>query len=206
MRSHHGMRPQDVLVLLKLVAWEAALPQEATALDLLGAEKWDADRLRAAGVRLHAAQPWKQLDLARELGLSQTEVSDSLNRSRLAGLIDTEKRRPMRRALAEFLLHGLRYVFPVEPGRIVRGMPTAHSAPPLSKVVASEEKFVWPDEAGEMRGEAIEPLYPSVPQAARRDARLHELLALTDAIRVGRAREQKLAREELQRRLLETSA
>ncbi len=86
-------------------------------------------------------------------------------------------------------------------------MPTAHSAPPLSKIlVASEEKFVWPDEAGEVRGEAIEPLYPSVPQAARRDARLYELLALTDAIRVGRAREQKLARKELERRLLEASA
>lgn len=193
------MRPQDVLVLLKLVVLEVALPREATGLDLLGAEQGNANHLRA----LHAVQPWKQLDLARELGLSQTEISDSLNRNRLAGLVDSEKRRPMRRALTEFLLHGLRYVFPIEPGRVVRGMPTAHSAPPLSKVVVSEDKYVWPDEVGELRGEAIEPLYPTVPHAARRDARLYELLALTDAIRVGRAREQKLAREELERRLLE---
>lgn len=199
------MRPQDVLVLLKLVVWEAALPKEAHGLDLLGAEVWDAARLKAEGVRLDGAQPWKQLDLARELGLSQTEIGDSLNRNRLAGLVDAEKRRPMLRALLDFLVHGLKYVFPVEPGRIVRGMPTAHSAPPLSKVMAeSEERFVWPDEEGEMRGQAIEPLYPSVPQAARRDQKLYELLALCDALRVGRAREQKLAREELERRIMES--
>lgn len=202
MRSHHGMRPQDVLVLLKLVIFEAARPQEATGLDVLGAEEGNASHLRA----LHSVQPWKQLDLARELGLSQTEISDSLNRNRLAGLVDAEKRRPMRRALTDFLLHGLRYVFPVEPGRVVRGMPTAHCAPPLSQVVVSDEKYVWPDEASELRGEAIEPLYPTVPYAARRDARLYELLALTDALRVGRAREQKLAREELESRLMEPTS
>lgn len=199
MRSHHGMRPQDVLVLLKLVAWEAAQPQQAVPLDFIGANEANPTQLAT----LHRVQPWKQLELARELGLSQTEISDSLNRNRLAGLVDAEKRRPMRRALTDFLLHGLRYVFPVEPGRVVRGMPTAHCAPPLSGVVVSDEKYVWPDEAGELRGEAIEPLYPTVPYAARRDARLYELLALTDALRVGRAREQKLAREELERRILE---
>lgn len=203
MRSHHGMRPQDVLVLLKLVAWEAAQPKETTGLDLLGAEVWDAHRLAAEG-RLLAARPWKQLDLARELGLSQTEISDALNRNRLAGLVDAEKRRPMRRALTDFVLHGLRYVFPIEPGRMVRGMPTAHSAPPLSKIIIeAEEKFVWPDEEGEARGQAIPPLYPTIPAAARRDPMLYELLALVDALRVGRAREQKLAREELERRLME---
>lgn len=203
MRIHHGMRPQDVLVLLKLVAWEAALPKEAKGLDGFGAEVMDAAHFNAALPEwARSGQPWKQLHLARELGLSQTEISDSLNRSRLAGLVDAERRRPMRTALTEFVLHGLRYVFPVEPGRIVRGLPTAHSAPPLSDtIMESEEKFVWPDEEGLVRGQAIEPLYPSVPQAARRDPSLYELLALCDALRVGRAREQQLARKELERRL-----
>ena len=39
----------------------------------------------------------------------------------------------------------------------------------------------------------ITPLYPKVPQAAREDAQLYELLALTDALRVGRPRERQLA-------------
>jgi hypothetical protein len=179
MRSHNGMRPQDVLILLKLALWTDDVPRSNT------------EKLF-----------WKQLDLAREVGLSQTEISDSLNRSRLAGLVDPDRRRPMRTALVEFLLHGLRYVFPVEPGRIVRGLPTAHSAPPLSKViVASEDKFVWPDAEGEMRGQAVEPLYPTVPLAARRDPKLYELLALVDALRVERSREQDLARHALRERL-----
>ena len=47
----------------------------------------------------------------------------------------------------------------------------------------------------------IDPLYPSVPAAAAEDPRLHELLALADALRVGRARERSMARTELTKRL-----
>ena len=45
------------------------------------------------------------------------------------------------------------------------------------------------------------PLYPSVPEAALKDEKLHELLALVDALRVGRAREKELAIRELKKRL-----
>lgn len=189
MRSHTGMRPQDILVLLKLVVWSLegyASPQ---------------------GGILRGVRPWRQLDLAHELGLSQAEVTESLNRSRLAGLVDAEKRQPMSRALLDFLLHGLQYVFPVEPGGIVRGMPTAHSAPPLSTVIiGQEEKYVWPDEEGEARGQAVTPLYSTVPRAARLDPKLYELLALVDALRVGRSREQRFARDELSKRILASAA
>jgi hypothetical protein len=44
------------------------------------------------------------------------------------------------------------------------------------------------------------PLYSSVPEAALRDTKLHELLALTDALRVGRAREREIAIFELNKR------
>jgi hypothetical protein len=43
------------------------------------------------------------------------------------------------------------------------------------------------------RGQAIEPLHPSVPYACRQDKRLYEMLALADALRIGRARERSLA-------------
>ena len=45
------------------------------------------------------------------------------------------------------------------------------------------------------------PLYKSVPQAARRDSRLYELLALVDAIRSGQGRARDLAVAELHARL-----
>jgi hypothetical protein len=60
---------------------------------------------------------------------------------------------------------------------------------------------VWPDPEGSTRGVAFEPLYPTVPQAARRDPALYELLALVDAVRDGRARERKIAEKELVKRL-----
>lgn len=61
---------------------------------------------------------------------------------------------------------------------------------------------VWPDPAGTVRGESFEPLHRAAPEAARRDPGLYELLALLDALRGGRARERKLARAELEARLL----
>lgn len=52
-----------------------------------------------------------------------------------------------------------------------------------------------------MRGQAIAPLYRSVPQAAKNDPKLYALLSLTDAIRVSRVREQRLAASELEKLL-----
>jgi hypothetical protein len=47
----------------------------------------------------------------------------------------------------------------------------------------------------------VQPLDRSVPQAARRDPALYDLLALVDALRIGRARERGLAEKEINRRL-----
>lgn len=82
-------------------------------------------------------------------------------------------------------------------------MPTAWAAPPLSEalIFAAENAPVWPDAMGEVRGMAIEPLHPAVPDAARRDPRLWEMLALFDAIRVGSPRERGLAGEMLEQRI-----
>ncbi|MFA5140657.1 MAG: hypothetical protein WC728_15620 [Elusimicrobiota bacterium] len=146
---------------------------------------------------------WRLVDLAQELGLSLSEVSTSLERSKRARLLDSSKKKINWPAFLEFVLHGLKYVYPAEPGAICRGVPTAHSAPPLSNEIVSNDndQYVWPSGDGTVRGQAIEPLYSSVPEAALRDPALHQLLALVDALRVGRARERQLASEELKRRL-----
>ncbi len=141
-------------------------------------------------------------DIAVALKISPSEVSESIERSRRAGLVDSSKRKIMPQALYEFLIYGLKYVWPAIPGKKTRGVPTAHSAKPLSScIVSSEDVYVWPYAKGTLRGEGIQPLYHTVPQIAESNPLLYQMLALIDAIRIGKAREVKIAREELQKRL-----
>ena len=76
--------------------------------------------------------------------------------------------------------------------------------PPLAALIAASNATspVWPDPAGSTRGQALYPLYPSAPLAARSDPQLYEFLALVDAIRIGNVREQQLAESLLKERLL----
>ncbi|NCU33489.1 MAG: hypothetical protein EOM23_11305 [Candidatus Moranbacteria bacterium] len=143
---------------------------------------------------------WFQQSLAESLGISQSEVSKSLQRSKYAGLVDQSGKLVMKMALMDFLQYGLRYVFPQKPGPVVRGMPTSHSAPPLNAEIQASEAYVWPYAKGTQRGHSIMPLYGSVPEAALKDKHLYELLALTDALRVGRARERNIAVLEIKKR------
>jgi hypothetical protein len=140
--------------------------------------------------------------LAKELGISASELSSSIRRSIVAGLIDPVDRGCIRPALLEFMLHGFRYVFPIKPGGLTRGMPTAHSAPPLKDKIVSKIDFVWPLPKGPSRGQAIEPIYKSVPVAAQNDSTLYELLALADAMRVGSTRERNMASEILEEMIM----
>jgi hypothetical protein len=147
---------------------------------------------------------WTYPSIASALSLSASEAHAAVKRAQAGGLFDEVRRAPRKRELLEFITHGLRYVFPVERGSISRGRPTAHGAPPLRdriRQIQCEPIPVWPDPDGEARGEAWEPLYPSVPKATRQDEALYEALALIDAIRGGRARERSLALKELTERL-----
>lgn len=110
---------------------------------------------------------------------------------------------PNKSALEEFLIHGLKYAFPPQRGELTRGMPTGYAAEPLkSRVSASNDAPpVWPFSEGKMRGYSFAPLYKTVPQAALRDPYLYEMLALIDALRDGRARERRIAEDEIKTRL-----
>ena len=185
MKKHSGMRPQDVPILLKVdVHRQSSMVK------------------RPLGGFLRRERPLLQKNIAAELGISSSEVTESLARSAFAGLYDPIRKKVMARALFDFLQYGLKYVFPQQPGALVRGIPTAHSAKPLVDLVQSNEPYVWPSADGTLRGQAIEPLYPTVVQAVSNDQLLYEMLALVDAIRVGKAREVKLAVNELSKRLL----
>lgn len=148
-------------------------------------------------------EPLSYAQLAHELGLSPSQAHAAVQRAGQAKLLDARTKKVNRAALAEFLLHGLKYMCPAQPGPVVRGLPTAHSAPPLCEVFAdAAAPVVWPDPEGDVRGESIEPLYKSAPAAARRDPDLYASLALLDAIRSGRARERQVASEKLKRMIL----
>ncbi|MDQ1164599.1 hypothetical protein [Flavobacterium sp. SORGH_AS_0622] len=145
---------------------------------------------------------WFQDTLALELYMSQSEISQSLNRCKYALLIDSSKKKVNRMAFTEFLFYGLRYVFPQQPGPVVRGIATAHSAAPINEHINADEVYVWPYARGNIRGQAIEPLYPTVVDAALRDFAFYELASLVDSLRVGRTREREIAKEELRKRIL----
>jgi hypothetical protein len=140
--------------------------------------------------------------LAQDLGISASETHAAVKRAVRCGLVDGESRAVRKEALREFLIHGLRYVFPGEWSGVTRGVPTSYAAPPLkAKFAAGDMPPVWPHPEGTARGEGLAPLYKSAPRAALRDHRLYEWLALVDAVRAGRARERSLAALEIERRL-----
>lgn len=170
MRKHNGMRPQDIVILLKIIS--------------LGKNDWQFQ------------------DLSRSLYLSGSEISESLNRSQIAGLVDFNKKRVNKLAFMEFLEYGMQYVFPQAPGALVNGMPTAHSHPFMKKKFISNDDYVWPDFEGKLRGQSIEPLYNNQVKAIREDEKLYLLLALVDVIRVGKVREIKLAIKELRKMII----
>lgn len=147
-------------------------------------------------------------ELGRATGMSASEAHQATRRGVLAGLLAPaasrfDKPHVRLRALLRFLEHGLPHVFFALAGRVVRGVPTAHSAPPLNSLLSESEDLplVWPAAEGKVRGRAVEPLHPSAPRLASSNPRLYQLLALVDALRLGDARERKLALKELQSRL-----
>ena len=171
-KQHKGMRPQDVVVLIKLAI---------------------------------SNRQWSAKELGQSLGLSKSEVCNSLDRSMQAGLLDDSKRLVKRQRLVEFLQHGVGYVFPANLTKtFIKGVPTALSAKPLAGRFVSDADFVWPDESGDRMGLGVTPLCSSAPKAAKNDAQLHSVLALVDTLRLesSRVRERNIAKELLEDILL----
>jgi hypothetical protein len=149
-------------------------------------------------LHLVGAQPPKTYQhLSMDLGMSASEVHQALRRAGESGLYDPLAKAVRSEALLEFLLHGLRYVYPAKRLPRGRGVPTGVSAAPLREHFppSDGDDLVWPDPDGDAYGDGLEPLYRSVPFAVRSHPDLHRRLALVDAIRAGRARERKLAME-----------
>jgi DNA-binding Lrp family transcriptional regulator len=139
--------------------------------------------------------------LAADLAISSATAHEAVSRLSDAGLVRRAERHVNRRALLEFLEHGVRYAFPGKLGTPVRGVPTAHSGPVLAKELEALEPVVWPEPTGTAVGPAVSPLLDKASRLPTSCPSVYEMLTLVDAIRVGRARERTLATEHLRRRL-----
>ncbi|MGE0098456.1 MAG: hypothetical protein AB7S86_08905 [Hydrogenophaga sp.] len=114
-------------------------------------------------------------------------------------LMDDNPARVHRANLTEFAVHGARFAFPAQRLPNSPGVPTGRSCPEAARwLPKGEGAWVWPHPQGPWQGQGIEPLHPGVPFAAMQDVRLHEMLALFDALRVGEPGERQAAGQRLQ--------
>jgi len=145
-----------------------------------------------------AAQKLPYAELAETVRLSVAETHAAVKRLQASALLN-DAHRPVGRHALEFLVHGLRYAFPLRPsGRLAKGMPTAYAAPVAADEFASSGSApVWAIPDGTVYGLAVDPLYPTAPEAAAGDAALYGRLALFDMLRGGRLRERRFAESKI---------
>jgi hypothetical protein len=202
------LKAQDFLVALKLVAWghqRWTYARLALELGLSGSEAHGAvKRGLLAGLLLRnqiAGDSAQAMVQEEPQGIYRVAAKRVRRASAVAeeGSAADNPARPHPHNLAEFALHGAKYAFVAVQLPLAVGVPTSHSAPAFAGVFApGSTDFVWPHPNGSVRGVGVEPLHPSVPYAAMQDAKLYEMLALFDALRVGKARERGMALERLQ--------
>lgn len=140
-------------------------------------------------------------DLAQQLFLSNSEITNIYERLRFSGLLDVNTNTIRLQSLYEFLIYGFRYVFPAIVGPETRGILTGANALPDNNIRSTN--YVWPTYEGIDRGYSIAPLYPEVIHAVRNDGLLYTALVVCDMLRTGQSREINVARDWFKKFLLE---
>lgn len=212
------MKSQDLLLLFKMISLEQrerqsqrleedSMVREQLQPDLVAAwQGWD-EPSPEEELKSHA-DSYSVRALEASLGVSKTEVAAAQKRCLEIGLLHLDARSNLpvvnRKPLLDFVEHGLRFVFPVRPAEITRGIPTGFAAPVLEGRLMSggDNICVWPDAYGNRKGQAVAPLFRTVPGAVKKDRQLYEYLALVDAVRLGAAREARLAMDLLREKVL----
>src|SRR5271163_3843306 len=122
-----NLKPQDIVVLLKLLSYGDDRPSYAQ----MGEE------LFLSPSEVHAS-----VKRAKEAHLIVGLEPDAV---------------PNKAAVLEFLVHGLKYSFPSERGELTRGMPTSYAAEPLKQKISpgNDPPPVWPSPEGTARGYSL---------------------------------------------------
>ncbi len=204
------IKGQDVVLLLRLISlWKTDAGSQLhlrsrnwQGWEYAQHEDWHWDHSRP-GFENHWRGLFTVRQLAGDTGISKSQVGLALNRCLDNGLAFPDRRTELLKtnvpALLGVLVHASRFIFPVRPGLITRGIATAMSAPVLAEHLATvgEHLLVWPSVTGSSHGQSIEPLIPTVPHAVKSDPLLYAMLALTDSLRVGLPRERAIAEDQL---------
>jgi len=162
------LKPQDIVIVLKLLGHRRRPPFAQFAADLL-----------ISSSEVHAAM--KRLQLSRLIHGPEMHNRPNLQNLEEFLIHGVKYAFPAKRGEST---RGIATSYAAEPlKRMI--VPDNQPIP------------VWPYSAGKERGVAFSPLYRTVPAAAIRDTSLYKKLALVDAIRDGRVRERSLAEQEL---------
>lgn len=170
--AQSGLRAQDILLLLKLIASEGKAQRQidiAMSLGLSQAEIANAlERLLEAGLVYQSKKKVQKLAAIELISHAIKYFYPPQFGSYLRGIPTGHSAPPM-------------------AGKLI---------------VEENSEWVWPDAEGEKRGIALSPIYESAPMAARNDPKLYELLSLVDSIRAGGVRERKIAEDEIRKLIL----
>lgn len=216
------MKSQDILLLLKLISLQHHENQLNGIKNLSSQpELWqgrdmpEGEVLKQKGIiKLSELQAYRESlytvrGLEKTTGISKTQIADSIKRCTDIGLAKKDRKygvpRTNKKSLLEFIIYGIKYVFPARMGELTRGIATSFSAPMLNdKLFSSGELIpVWPDERAKSKGLKVMPLFHTVPYAIQQDSNLYVMLALVDAIRLGNPREAGLAARMLEKMFME---
>ena len=155
---------------------------------------------------------WTLNGMAEDLGFSVGGIYNCLDRTNQSQLTVSIKGQDIivsKKHLFETLAFAVPRVFYAVRGGLETGMPTGlHVGDLREKFIFIEGSIplIWPGEIGDVKGESLQPIYPTVPKVAQRDKVLYELLALADIVRVGDPKNKKLAISVLEKRILGDSS
>lgn len=178
------LKPQDVVLLLKLLANPEHLKwsQAHMAMHLcVSVSEINAGIKRLISVGL--------LQIAPPVLLSLAALNERLQSKKQVDKLY----QPILSTCEEFLISGIKYIFPVKLGEMTAGIVTSYAAPIIKEHITSgsDPIFVWPYAEGQKRGISLMPLYPSVPKSVSlfRDSNFYDLLCLVDVLRQGNMRQ-----------------
>lgn len=140
----------------------------------------------AVSLRLVLVPGERYEPLANALATSTSAVHRSVARLQHGGFCANGSRVVSKDSLQEFLVHGLRYAFPPVHGGERSGIPTAGAHPAIAAAMGdlAGPRLVWPLDGEPTRAQSLTPLFTGMTRVVQRDARLHELLAIVDLLRV----------------------
>lgn len=206
-----NLKPQDLLVAFKLVSWGQQRWTYARLSQELGISTSEAHACIKRGIASGLLQRQEHTEAPTRRGVRpeaaaakpaaiERRVGRAKKEPDAAAAPSDNPARVALKALAEFVVHGAKYVFVAELLPACRGVPTGVADPLFASPATGEpaDGHVWPHPQGTAQGTGIKPLHPNVPFAAMQDARLYELLANFDLLRVGRPKDRAAAARRFQ--------